>query len=358
MRSRFSFPMDCTQVLGPTSELTAQHPEFATQPEWLIPLYRAMVLTRTFDSKAVALQRTGQLGTFASSLGQEAVGVGVASAMNADDVLLASYRDQAAQFLRGVTMTESLLYWSGDERGSNFSCGSKDFPNCVTIGDQVPHAVGVAYAFKLRKERRVAVCIIGDGGTSKGDFYEGLNLAGVWQIPLVVVINNNQWAISMPRAEQSAAATLAQKGLAVGIEGRQVDGNDLIAVHEVARQAITKARNGDGPALIEALTYRLGDHTTADDASRYRDPEEVRNAWPREPIARLRNYLAKIEAWSKEDELRLLRECSGMVERAVEAYLAVPTQNSDAMFDCLFASLPEAMIEQREMARRFAPRTG
>jgi pyruvate dehydrogenase E1 component alpha subunit len=317
-----------------------------------------MTRTRVFDGKAIALQRTGKLGTFPSCLGQEAIGVGVASAMSANDVLFPYYRDHAAQFLRGVTLVEMLLYWGGDERGSDFEVPRKDFPICVPVGTQVAHAVGAAYAFKLRREKRVAVCTIGDGGTAKGDFYEALNMAGVWNAPLVVVINNNRWAISTPCELESATATLAQKAVAAGVEGRRIDGNDVVAVHEFAAQAIEKARAGAGPTLIEALSYRLGDHTTADDATRYRDPEIVQHEWALEPIGRLRAYLSSVGAWNKELEASLLKQCSEEVERAVDAYLRAPSRGSDAMFDHLFASLPRAMRDQRDEARRFDPRRG
>ena len=271
-----AFEIDHTQFLDPQGEAVKALPPFAADTAALVAMYRAMVLTRAFDAKAIALQRTGKIGTFASALGQEAVGVGVASAMEGDDVLVPSYRDHAAQFVRGVSMVESLLYWGGDERGSNFAGPRQDLANCVPIGTQVPHAAGAAYAFKLRREPRVAVCLLGDGGTSRGDFYEAMNMAGVWRLPLVIVINNNQWAISVPRHLQSAAQTLAQKAIAAGVEGRQVDGNDVIAVRQIVGQALDKARSGGGPTLVEAMTYRLGDHTTADDASRYRDAESVR----------------------------------------------------------------------------------
>ncbi len=304
-----TFQIDYTQFLDPDGGVLQPLPEAMRDPLALIPLYRAMVLTRMFDTKAVALQRTGQLGTFASSLGQEAIGVGLASAMRPEDVLLPSYRDHAAQFLRGVTMVDVLLYWSGDERGSNFAAARHDFANCVPISSQVCHAAGVAYAFKLRHEARVAVCVLGDGGTSKGDFYEAMNLAGVWKIPLVLVINNNQWAISLPRSAQSAAQTLAQKAVAVGIPGCQVDGNDIIAMRQVTQEAIDRARAGGGPSLIEAISYRLSDHTTADDANRYRDTEEVKRQWAFEPISRLRQYLLRMQAWSKEQEEQLSGEC-------------------------------------------------
>lgn len=349
------FEIGYTQFLNSEGEPVAALPDFARDPAVLISMYRAMVQTRLFDTKAIALQRTGKLGTFASSLGQEAIGVGTASAMRAEDALLPSYRDHAAQLLRGVTMVESLLYWSGDESGSNFAVPRHDFPNCVPIGTQVCHAAGVAYAFKLRREARVAVCFVGDGGSSKGDFYEAMNMAGVWQAPLVLVINNNQWAISVPRAIQSAAQTLAQKAIAAGIEGRQVDGNDIIAMRYVAQQAIDKARSGGGPTLIEAISYRLGDHTTADDASRYRDAAAVERQWAFEPVARLRKYLARIEAWDKEKEEQLLKEANQALNQAVEQYLATPPPQTAAMFDHLYARLPAALHEQRDVALRFAP---
>jgi 2-oxoisovalerate dehydrogenase E1 component alpha subunit len=353
-----NFRVDYTQFLSPKGDATQSLPEFARDPAALVPLYRAMVRTRLFDTKAIALQRTGTLGTFASSLGQEAIGVGIASAMRAEDVLLPSYRDHGAQFLRGVTVVECLLYWSGDERGSDFSGPRGDFPNCIPIGNQVCHAVGVAYAFRLRREARVAICIIGDGGTSKGDFYEAMNMAGVWRAPVVFVINNNQWAISAPRNIQTAAQTLAQKAIAAGIEGHQVDGNDVIAVRHVTQEAVEKARTGGGPTLIEAISYRLGDHTTADDATRYRDPDLVQQHWALEPIARLRNYLVRAKAWDKDQEDCLLKECSEAINQAVDDYLAVPAPATEAMFDHLYAMLPDTMREQRATALRFAPTIG
>lgn len=358
MTAAASFHIGYTQYLGPDGEPAQPLPAFARNPTALIPLYRAMVLTRAFDTKAVALQRTGKLGTFASSVGQEAIGVGVASAMQPDDVLFPSYRDHAAQLLRGVTMTESLLYWGGDERGSDFSGPRHDFPNCVPIGTQVCHAAGAAYAFQLRHEPRVAVAIFGDGGTSKGDFYEAMNMAGVWQAPLVLVVNNNQWAISVPRNRQSAAQTLAQKAIAAGIDGLQVDGNDVIAVHQVVHAALAKARRGDGPTLIEALSYRLGDHTTADDATRYRDAEVLSKQWAYEPLLRLRTYLMRVNVWDKAQDEQLGRACLAQVEQAVDAYLAIPPPDTSAMFDHLYESLPLAMREQLSMAQRFAPPAG
>jgi 2-oxoisovalerate dehydrogenase E1 component subunit alpha len=241
-----------------------------------------------------------------------------------------------------------MLYWGGDERGSDFSVCQEDFPVCVTVGGHAPHAAGVAMAFKLRNEQRAAVCVMGDGATSKGDVYEAMNLAGVWQLPVVFVISNNQWAISTRRDEQTGAATLAQKAIACGFEGEQVDGNDIVAVSHAIAEAVNKARAGGGPRLIECLTYRLADHTTSDDATRYRDDAETSRWWQQDPIARLRIYLTEHANWSKEDEIRLIKDCSEQVEAATETYLHTPPQEPASMFNYLFADLPLELQRQRE----------
>jgi 2-oxoisovalerate dehydrogenase E1 component subunit alpha len=334
--------------LAPDGRILRKPPDFVVDIQSLVSLYRAMLLTRTFDLKAVSLQRTGRLGTYAVSLGQEAVSVGVASAMRHEDVLLPSYRDNGTLLWRGVEMEEILLYWGGDERGSLSSGPAHDFPFCVPVGSQAPHAAGVAYAFKFRKEPRVAVCLLGDGATSKGDVYEAMNFAGVQRLPLVFVINNNQWAISVPLKLQTASETLAQKAIAAGFRGEQVDGNDVIAVRDAVEEAISGARSGNGPCLIEALTYRLGDHTTADDAARYRPPEEVQARWKEEPIARLRAYLVSQKAWGKAAEEQLSAECQQRVDAAVERYLATGPRAPETMFDHLYAELPSTYTWQRD----------
>lgn len=342
-----SFTIEHTQFLDPQGRPTQALPAFAEDLQALIGLYKAMILTRTFDAKAVALQRTGRLGTYASSLGQEAVPIGVAAAMRPEDVFLPSFREQGGQILRGVRMVEILLYWGGDERGSDFAGPREDFPICVPVGTHAPHAVGVARAFQLRGEARVAVCVFGDGATSRGDVYEAMNFAGVYGLPVVFVANNNQWAISVPRTRQTAAETLAQKAVAAGISGAQVDGNDVIAVRHVVGAAIEQARAGKGPALVEALTYRLSDHTTADDASRYRDDADVSAHWKEEPIARLRQHLSDTGHWTKAEEEALITDCTAQVEAAASEYLGTPPLPPTAMFDHLYAVLPVALAEQR-----------
>ena len=333
--------------LAPDGTLLRPLPDFASDIPTLLALYRGMVLTRAFDLKAVSLQRTGRLGTYAVSLGQEAVSVGVASAMRAEDVLLPSYRDNGTLLWRGTKMEEILLFWGGDERGNLSSGPAHDFPYCIPVGSQAPQAAGVAYAFKLRKEPRVAVCLFGDGATSKGDVWEAMNFAGVHKLPLLFVANNNQWAISVPLKLQTASQTLAQKAIAAGFIGEQVDGNDVIAVRAAAEEAIAQARAGAGPRLIEALTYRLSDHTTADDAARYRPPEEVQARWKEEPIARLRAYLVSQKAWGKAQEEELATECQKEIEAAIERYLASSPRAPETMFDHLYAELPRSYASQR-----------
>ena len=221
-------------------------------------MYRAMTLVRVFDAKSVNLQRTGQLGTYPSSLGHEAAHVGIGAAMRPEDVLAPVYREFGTQLWRGVTMTEILTYWGGDETGSDFAVPRQDFAWCVPIATQTLHAAGAAMAFKILHQPRCALAYIGDGGTSEGAFYEAINVAGARALPVVFVIVNNGWAISVPVAAQTAAQTLAQKAVAAGIPGVQVDGNDVFAVREVVAEALEAARRGGGPALIEALTYRMG----------------------------------------------------------------------------------------------------
>ncbi len=342
-----SFEIHYSQFLDAAGSAVAEVPAWARDPEALIPLYRAMVLTRRFDAKAVALQRTGRLGTFASSLGQEAVTVGLAAAMLPEDVLLPTYREAGAQLWRGVRMEELLLYWGGDERGSDFQGPRADFPICVPIASQCPQAVGVAYAKKLKREPGAAVCVCGDGATSNGGFYEAINHAGAWRVPALFVIANNQWAISVPRSAQTAAGTLAQKAIAAGIPGLQVDGNDVIAVREAVAQGLARARAGEGPCVVEALTYRMTDHTTADDASRYRGAEEVSGQWAKDPIARLRQHLSAAGAWTKDAEERLIEAINSEIDAAVERYLATPPLPPEAMFEHLYAVLPAAYAEQR-----------
>jgi pyruvate dehydrogenase E1 component alpha subunit len=348
------FQIDHRQILAPDGHLVAPLPPFAADVDAVVAMYEAMTRVRVFDAKAVNLQRTGQLGTYPSSLGHEATHVGVGAAMRPEDVLAPVYREYGTQLWRGVTMTEILTYWGGDERGSDFAGPRHDFPWCVPIATQTLHAAGAAMAFKIRREPRCALAYIGDGGTSEGAFYEALNLAGARSLPVVFVIVNNGWAISVPVAAQTASQTLAQKAVAAGIPGIQVDGNDVFAVRDVVSRALETARRGGGPCVIETLTYRLSDHTTADDASRYRSDAEVEQAWSLEPLLRVRAYLRRAGAWNDAREQSLLQACSRQVDVAVSDYLQLAKPSTDAMFEHLFAELPAHLHAQRTTARKYA----
>jgi pyruvate dehydrogenase E1 component alpha subunit len=343
-----SFKIDYYQFLSADGRLIGDDvPNLATDYDELIRLYRMMVKTRTFDKKAIALQRTGKLGTYASCLGHESVHTAIGSAMRPEDCFAPMYREYGAQFCRGVKMSDVLLYWGGDERGNDFAGPAHDFAWCVPIATQCLHAAGAALAYQLRGEKRVAVTVVGDGGSSKGDFLEAINAASAFNLPLVLVIVNNQWAISVPRSKQNSAKTLAQKGIAGGLPSIQVDGNDIIAARWAMQNAIDQAREGRGPTVVEMITYRLSDHTTADDATRYRPSEEVDKAWKQEPIARLRAYLSDQGQWDDAQEVALLKEAAGDVEQAVEEYLAVGKPPLESMFDYMFEELPHDLLEQR-----------
>jgi 2-oxoisovalerate dehydrogenase E1 component alpha subunit len=343
------FEVPFIQILNEKGEVCNTLPSFAHDKATLKELYRIMVLTQIFDKKAIRLQRTGKMGTYASTNGQEAISTAIGHAMKADDLFVPYYRDYAAQFQRGVKLSEILTYWGGDERGNQYTSNSEDLPICVPIASQCLHAAGVAFAFKYRNQDRVVVASVGDGGTSEGDFYEAMNVAGAWNLPIVFIINNNQWAISVPLKQQTASQTLAQKAIAAGISGMQIDGNDLLACRQVIGDAIEKARRREGPVLIEALTYRLCDHTTADDASRYQPEEEVEQAKLKAPIRRCKLYLQQQQLWDNEQEDKLIRECNEIVQQAVDEYLNRPAQPVTSIFDYHYAKLPDYLIEQRAM---------
>ena len=345
-----SFEIEYLQYLKPDGSLSGELPPAVQDASALLPLFKRMLFVRTFDSKAIALQRTGKLGTYAACLGHEATHVGIGASMQPEDVFAPSYREYGAQFERGVRPREVLMYWGGDERGNDFEGPRNDYPWCVPISTQCLMASGAALAFKLRDEKRVAVATCGDGGSSKTDFYAAVNSAGAFDLPLVLCVINNGWAISVPRKAQTGAKTLAQKGLAGGLHCLQVDGNDIVAVLEAMRRATERARKGEGGSVIEFLTYRLHDHTTADDARRYRDDAEVKAAWEKEPFLRLRKYLTNQKLWDEAQENAWIEECGKLVDVEINAYLETPVQPVEAMFDYLYADMPADVLAQREQA--------
>jgi pyruvate dehydrogenase E1 component alpha subunit len=311
-------------------------------------LFEWMVLARTFDEKAFKLQREGRLGTYASILGQEAAQIGSAFALRPTDWMFPAFREPGASFVRGLPMRMILQYWGGDERGSQIPEGLNDFPISIPVATQIPIAVGVALAAKSKGDPIAVMAFMGDGATSKGDFHEGLNFAGVFSAPVVFVCQNNQWAISVPLRRQTAAKTLAQKAFAYGLPGIQVDGNDVFAVYRAATEALIRAREGKGPSLIECVTYRVGDHTTADDASRYRDREEVERWKQKDPIERLRKYMEKGGLWSKSYDQAVRLESKEKVEQAVHEQESFPPPDPRDIFRFTFQDLTAELKEQMD----------
>ncbi len=314
----------------------------------VVRLYEHMGVCRHFDEVAFKLQRSGRMGTYPENRGQEAVSLGAAYALQKNDWLVPCYRENCGLFWRGLPMEYILLHWMGDERGNQIPDELAMTPQAIPIGTQMLHAVGLAWAAKYRKEGRIACTFFGDGATSEGDFHEALNFAANLDIPCVFVCQNNGWAISLTRDRQTASETIAQKADAYGMPGVLVDGNDLLAVYAVAAEAVDRARRGEGPTLIEALTYRMGPHTTADDDGRYRTDGEVAEWRDRDPVERMRAYLKSGNAWSEEWEQTVEDEASAEIEAAVDRAEALPPFPPGAAFDRALAVPSAALEDQRD----------
>ncbi len=309
-------------------------------------MYETFILARTFDQRALNLQREGRIGTYPSILGQEASQIGSALAAEKKDWLFTTFRESGVYVALGYPLHLLFQYWAGDERGMKIPEGMNIFPLSIPVGTQITHAVGAAAAAKYRKDRAGVLVYFGDGGSSRGDFHEGLNMAGVFKLPVVFLCQNNQWAISVRREQQTAAKTIAQKAIAYGFEGVQVDGNDVFAVYKATKDALEKAKGGGGPTLIECFTYRMSDHTTSDDATRYRSKEEIETWKARDPVLRLRLFLEKrgiwTEAWQKDLEAR---SKSAVDEAQKKAESAEPPKPQD-MFTYTYASLTQRQARE------------
>src|SRR3954465_10729286 len=282
-------------------------------------LYEQMLVNREFDESAFKLQRSGRMGTFPQNKGQEAAAPGAAKAIRkGHDYLVPYYRENAASFLHGLPMHFVYMFWMGDERGNAIPKQYSMNPLCVEIGAQTLHAAGIAWAFKIRKEPRVVLGFLGDGATSTGDFHEGMNFASVMKVPVVFCCINNGWAISVPCDKQTVSETFAQKALAYGMPTIKVDGNDLFAVYKAHKEAVDRARAGGGPSFIECATYRLGDHTTADDARRYRPPQELATWAKKDPLVRTRKYLESKGLWDDAQQTKAEQRAKGIVKEVTE----------------------------------------
>ncbi len=314
----------------------------------LVSGYRAMRRARHFDDRAATLQRQGRLGVYPLFRGQEAAQVGAALALQPGDWLVPTYRETAAAITHGMPLATALLYWRSHPAGWSFPEDLLILPFYVPIATQLPHAVGIAHAAALRGEGAVVLTFVGDGGTSEGDAHEAFNFAAVYSAPVVFVVQNNGWAISVPTERQMRNTRIVDRAVGYGMPGVRVDGNDLVAMMEAARTAVARARAGDGPTLIEAMTYRLAPHTTSDDPSRYRDGGETDERERAEPVARLRTLLTSLGAWSDAEEERLLADLKDEFDAAVAAADAAPEPEPADIVDHVFATATPDQLEAKE----------
>ena len=337
------------QILDHAGELLAESP---LDVDRVVDLYRAMVAARAYDRKCSAMQRQGRLATYAQFEGQEAAQIGSAACLEAQDWMVGTYRDAAAMWHHGFPWVNLILGRTGDERGGRAPDGVNVMPPSITVGAHMIHAVGIAWAAQIRGDSSVAMTYFGDGATSEGDFHEAMNFAGVYGVPTVFVCQNNGWAISMPRERQTASATIAQKADAYGMPGVLVDGNDVLAMYAVTSEAVTRARSGAGPTLIEALTYRMGPHTTTDDPGRYRDDGHVTDWRERDPLERVKRYLERSGRWSAEWQQEIEDGEAAVVEAAVEEAEALAPFDEAGIFAGMFAELTTPLADQQDRAER------
>jgi pyruvate dehydrogenase E1 component alpha subunit len=343
-------PLEYLSILDENGNLDgALEPEISGGT--LIKLHRTMLLSRRLDERLLHLQRQGRIGTFPPTSGQEAAQLGGVVHLGAEDWLVPSFRETAAELWRGRTIENIIIANNGLNEGGMMPESSKDFPISIPVASQIPHAVGLAWSAKYRRSDEIVMVFFGDGATSEGDFHEGMNFAGVFQVPVIFVCQNNQWAISVPLAKQTRAQTLAQKAVAYGMPGMQVDGNDILAVYAAAETAVRRARAGEGPMLIECVTYRLLMHTTADDPRRYRSDEEVKQWQQRDPLLRFEKYLLK-KGMLTEKKIEVIQsEVADEIQRAVDGAEAQMKSmgNPLDMFEHQYADMPPHLKQQKAM---------
>lgn len=330
-------------------------------PEWkpdlpderVLDAFKRMLYVRTADQMAVSYQRQGRMYTYPPNFGQEAVGVAVGLNMREEDWLVTAYRELGAWLAKGATMKDVFLYFCGNEEGSTFPGATNMLPFSVPIGSQALHAAGVGYALKYQRKPGVVFVFFGDGATSEGDFHEGLNFAAVWKAPVVFVCQNNQYAISCPRSKQTASRTLAVKAVAYGMEGVQVDGNDLFATYAAVSAAKGHAAAGLGPVLVEAVTYRRGAHTTSDDPGRYRTSDEEKGWEQRDPVDRLRSYLVERSLWSGSQEAEIVEQFKRDVDAQFQEAEKRPAYELENVFRFHYKEMPDELKRQLVGAQKF-----
>lgn len=338
---------DMVQILDHEGNLNESLRPAELTDSVVLELYKKMVFCRMCNDRANKMQRSGRMGTFTSIEGQEALQIGSEFALKKQDWIVPAFRELAVMWAHGIPMEKIFQYWIGNEWGSNPPPGVHVLPVSIPVGSQMLHGVGLSWAAKLQGKDEIAVNYFGDGATSEGDFHEAMNFTGVFKTPTIFICQNNQYAISTPSRLQTASKTIAQKALAYGFPGVFVDGNDLFAMYAVTKEAEVRARKGDGPTFIEAYTYRFGDHTTADDSTKYRDKLEV-EAWrPKDPMKRLQLYLGKKGLWSEKVEEEIRAGFQPEIDAITERAIALPAQTVDEIFDYTYAELPQALAEQK-----------
>lgn len=340
------------QILDAEGKLVGELPDLSS--ERMLAFYRYMQMGRAFSNKVIALQRQGRATTFGSLVGQEATAVGLAAPLQPQDWLATSYREIASLIVKGVPLS-TLLYSFRGMTPTDWPAESHCLPVQIVIATQMLHAVGLGMAAKIAGDNAIAVGVCGDGATSEGDFNEALNFAGVYQTPVVLVVQNNGWAISVPRKKQSAAQSFAARGIGFGVPAQLVDGNDILAVYDAMNKAVERARSGQGPSLIETLTYRIGAHTTADDPTRYRDAAEI-EAWQRkDPLARFQKFLLERDLLSEAEIERMLASIEEEINEAVTVAENTPDMAPDSFFDYTAAALtPRLQIQRADLLRHIS----
>jgi pyruvate dehydrogenase E1 component alpha subunit len=321
--------------------------------EQILAAYKMMLLARVADLKAVSLQRQGRLYTLPPSMGQEACAVGSALALERDDWMVPSYRELGALLVHGVPLARVYLYHAGSEFGSVYPPGVRVTASSVPISSQLLHAAGIGHAVVYQGRKEVVLTYFGDGGSSEGDFHEALNWAAVFRCPVIFFCNNNQYAISYPRSRQTRSETIAQKAIAYGMPGIQVDGNDLLAVYRATKEAVDYARAGGGPVLIEGETYRMGAHTTSDDPTKYRESEEEAEWKPRDPLLRLKKYLTAKNLWDDERDKKAREEAQAQADEAFREAEKRPANSPEEILTHVFAQQTPEMKRQAESLKRF-----
>ncbi len=340
-------------ILDINGQITLPEDLPSLNDEQLVYLYKTMIYSRIIDEKALSYQRQGRMLTYAPNIGQEAAQVGSAYAMEEDDWLVPSFRELGALLIRGVPLEKIYLYWYGNEFGSHLEADMKVLPVSVPISSQFQHATGIGMANNIKKENNVVVTYVGDGGTSHGDFHEALNFAAVFKVPVVFIVQNNQYAISLPRHKQTASKTIAQKAVAYGMPGILVDGNDIFAMYSATKEAINRGRNGEGPTLIEAYTYRLGAHTTSDDPTKYREDAEVEEWKEKDPILRFKKYLLAKGLINDEWEEKIKKELNDKVGKIFEEIEGKSDTEIEDIFKYQYETMPPQLEEQLEDYKEF-----